>query len=42
MQQLISRKLQLLNLRQSVLILIGLVLIVRLIAHVPSINWVIW
>lgn len=42
MEQLIARKLQVLNLRQRVLLLIGIVLILRLIAHVPSINWAIW
>ena len=42
MEQPISRKLQLLSLRQRVLLLIGIVLIVRLIAHVPIINWAIW
>jgi len=42
MEQSISRKLQLLNLRQCVLLLIGIVLILRLIAHVPVFNGLIW
>jgi hypothetical protein len=42
MEQLVPRKLQLLNLRQRVLLLIGMVLILRLIAQVPIIDWAIW
>jgi hypothetical protein len=42
MEQSISRKLRLLNLRQRVLLLIGIVLILRLIAHVPVLNGAIW
>jgi preprotein translocase subunit SecY len=42
MVQSISRNMQLLNLRQRVLFLIGVVLIVRLIAHVPVFNLAIW
>jgi hypothetical protein len=42
MAQSISRKLQLLSLRQRILLLIGIVLILRLIAHVPNINGAIW
>jgi hypothetical protein len=42
MEQLISQKLLLLNLRQRILLLIGIVLILRLIVQIPVLNWAIW
>jgi len=42
MEQLILQKLLLLNLRQRILLLIGIVLILRLIVQIPVLNWAIW